>query len=144
MEGINRVTLLGNLCSEPELRSTSGGQAVLKFRMATNESYLDKNRERKEKTEYHSIVIWGKRGEALSRILQKGALVLVEGANRTSSYDDKDGNKRYKTEVNATNIVLCGGRGQAQTQPAPAAAGVSADYDDSIYGSSKDDDDLPF
>lgn len=120
-EGINRVTLLGNLGADPELRYTQSGQAVLNIRLATTESYLDSNKERKERTEWHSVVLWGKRGEALSKFLSKGSQILVEGSLRTSSYDDKDGNKRYKTEVNATNVVLCGGRG---------TAGASAGGDD--------------
>lgn len=112
MEGLNRVMLLGNLGAEPELRYTQGGQAVLNLRVATTESYLDKERVRRERTDWHSVVVWGKRGEALHKILGKGSTVFVEGSLRTSSYDDRDGNKRYKTEVVAQNIILTGrGRG---------------------------------
>jgi single-strand DNA-binding protein len=110
-EGLNRVMLLGNLGADPELRMTSGGQAVLKLRVATAESYLDRNRARQERTEWHSVVVWGKRAEALGKILGKGSRIFVEGALRTSSYDDRDGNKRYKTEIVANNIILSGGRG---------------------------------
>lgn len=109
-DGLNRVMLLGNLGADPELRMTSGGQAVLKLRLATAETYLDRNRNRQEKTEWHSVVVWGKRAEALAKILSKGSRLFVEGSLRTSSYDDRDGNKRYKTEVVASNIIL-GGRG---------------------------------
>src|SRR3954463_5085317 len=104
-EGLNRVMLLGNLGADPELRMTSGGQAVLKLRLATTETYLDRNRARQERTEWHSVVIWGKRAEALAKILTKGARIFIEGGLRTSNYDDRDGNKRYRTEVVATNIV---------------------------------------
>ena len=111
-EGLNRVMLLGNLGADPELRMTSGGQAVLKLRLATSETYLDKNRARQERTEWHNVVIWGKRAEALSKIISKGTRIFVEGGLRTSSYDDREGNKRYRTEVVASNILLQGqGRG---------------------------------
>jgi single-strand DNA-binding protein len=110
-EGLNRVMLLGNLGADPELRMTGGGQAVLKLRLATSETYLDKNRARQERTEWHNVVIWGKRAEALSKIITKGSRIFVEGGLRTSSYDDRDGNKRYRTEVVASNILLQGGQG---------------------------------
>lgn len=111
-EGLNRVMLLGNLGADPELRMTSGGQAVLKLRLATTENYMDKNRQRQERTEWHNVVIWGKRAEALSKILTKGSRIFVEGGLRTSSYDDRDGNKRYRTEIVCSNILLQGqGRG---------------------------------
>jgi single-strand DNA-binding protein len=110
-EGLNRVMLLGNLGADPELRMTSGGQAVLKLRLATSETYLDKNRQRQERTEWHNVVIWGKRAEALAKILTKGTRIFVEGGLRTSSYEDRDGNKRYRTEVVSTNILLQGSGG---------------------------------
>lgn len=108
-EGVNRVMLLGNLGADAELRMTPGGQAVLKFRLATTEGYQDRAGQRQERTEWHQVVLWGKRGEALSRYLTKGTRVFVEGGLRTSSYDDRDGNKRYKTEVVANNLVFAGG-----------------------------------
>jgi single-strand DNA-binding protein len=110
-EGLNRVMLLGNLGADPELRMTSGGQAVLKLRLATSETYMDKNRTRQERTEWHNVVIWGKRAEALAKILTKGTRIFVEGGLRTSSYDDRDGNKRYRTEVVCSNILLQGSGG---------------------------------
>jgi len=160
-DGLNRVMLLGNLGADPELRSTSGGQAVLKLRLATTESYVDRNRARQERTEWHSVVVWGKRAEALSRILNKGSRLFVEGGIRTSSYDDRDGNKRYKTEIVANNIILCGARsggarddfegpsGPVGGSPAPSgpagggAAPAGGGYDDADYGGGRDDD-FPF
>jgi single-strand DNA-binding protein len=109
-DGLNRVMLLGNLGADPELRFTQGGQAVLNMRLATTESYLDKDKVRRERTDWHNVVVWGKRGEALAKILTKGSSVFIEGSLRTSSYDDKDGNKRYKTEINASNILITGSR----------------------------------
>jgi single-strand DNA-binding protein len=110
-EGLNKVMLLGNLGADPELRMTQGGQAILKLRLATSETYLDKSNVRQERTEWHSITVWGKRGEALAKILAKGSRIFVEGGLRTSSYDDKNGEKRYRTEIVASNILLAGGAG---------------------------------
>jgi len=150
-EGLNRVILLGNLGADPELRMTNGGTAVLNIRLATSETYLDRNKQRQERTEWHRVVIWGKRAEALGKILAKGDRILVEGSLRTSSYDDRDGNKRYTTEIVATNIVLSGGgggggarsRGPAEMGPPPSQGGGRS-YDDADYGPPPDDDDIPF
>ena len=152
-EGINRVTLLGNLGAAPELRFTQGGQAVLNLRLATTESYLDKDKNRKERTDWHSVVLFGKRGEALSKFLDKGSSMLVEGSIRTSSYEDKEGQKRYKTEIVASNIVLTGGKrsdgdgdrsaqrsGVVTASPSRGFNKSDAPYDFS-HGS---DDDVPF
>jgi single-strand DNA-binding protein len=110
-EGLNKVLLFGNLGADPELRHTQGGQAVLNIRLATTESFLDKDRVRRERTDWHSIVVWGKRGEALAKILTKGSSIFVEGSLRTSSYNDREGQKRSKTEIIASNVILAGGRG---------------------------------
>lgn len=110
-EGINKVMLLGNLGADPELRFTSGGQAVLAVRLATTVSYFDKtSNERKEKTEWHNVTVFGKRGESLSKILGKGSTIFVDGELHTSSYEAKDGTKKYKTEIIASNVVLTGGK----------------------------------
>lgn len=110
-EGINRVMLLGNLGADPELRNTQSGNAVLNIRLATTESYLDKDKVRRERTDWHSVVVFGKRAEGLAKILRKGSSILVEGSLHTSSYE-KDGQTRYKTEVMGKNVVLTGGRPQ--------------------------------
>ncbi len=136
MDGLNRVMLLGNLGADPELRMTGGGQAVLKLRLATTESYLDKSKERQERTEWHSVVVWGKRAEGLGKILKKGDRVFVEGGLRTSSYE-KEGEKRYRTEVVAQNIILSGGSSSAR--PAKSSGGPQTEEFDAV-----DDDDVPF
>lgn len=110
-DGLNKVMLLGNLGADPELRTTNSGDAVLRLRLATNERYLDKNKAWQDRTEWHSITVWGKRAEALHRILSKGSTLFIEGSLRTTSYDDKEGVKRYKTEINAKEIILTGGKG---------------------------------
>lgn len=122
-EGLNRVMLLGNLGADPELRYTQGGQAVLNVRLATTESYLDKDKVRRERTDWHNVVIWGKRGEGLAKVLSKGSTIFIEGSIRTSSYDDKEGQKRYKTEIVANNIILAGGRGGRTQDDAGGFAG---------------------
>lgn len=142
-EGLNRVTLLGNLGADPELRMTNSGNAVLNLRLATSESYVDRDKARQERTEWHSVVLWGKRAEALGRILTKGSRLLIEGGLRTTSYEDRDGNKRYKTEINATNVVFAGARGES------SGGGQSAPgYDEPAQpvGGGHDDDlgDIPF
>jgi single-strand DNA-binding protein len=122
-EGLNRVILLGNLGADPELRVTPGGQAVLKLRLATNETYLDRNNVRQDRTEWHRVTVWGRRAEALGKILSKGDLLMVEGRLQTSSYE-KNGEKRYSTEIVANNIVLPGGgRGRGEGVPAREGSG---------------------
>lgn len=108
-DGLNRVMLLGNIGADPELRFTQGGVGVLSMRVATTESYLDKDKQRQERTEWHTVVVWGKRGEGLATFLKKGHSVFVEGSIRQSSYEDKDGIKRYKFEIYATNVVVTRG-----------------------------------
>lgn len=149
-EGLNRVILLGNLGADPELRMTNGGTAVLNIRLATSESYLDRNKQRQERTEWHRVVVWGRRAEALGKILTKGDRILIEGGLRTSSYDDKDGHKRYTTEIVATNVVLSGGgrggaggsAGGGDFSGGPPSGGGG--FDDADYGAPPDDDDIPF
>lgn len=150
-EGLNRVMLLGNLGAEPELRMTGGGQAVLKLRLATSETYLDRNKQRQERTEWHSVVIWGKRAEALAKILGKGSRVFVEGGLRTSSYDDRDGNKRYRTEIVAQNLLLLGRAGGGGGGGREMMSGGGSDSfrpQDDAPGDADfpvgDDDDIPF
>jgi single-strand DNA-binding protein len=121
-EGLNRVLLLGNLGADPELRVTPGGQAVLKLRLATNESYVDKNNVRQERTEWHRVTVWGRRAEALGKFLQKGDSLFIEGRLQTSSYE-KNGEKRYSTDIVASNIILSGRRGRAEGAGAPREGG---------------------
>jgi single-strand DNA-binding protein len=108
-DGLNKVLLFGNLGSDPELRTTAGGRAVLHLRLATSDSYLDASRVRQERTEWHDVTVWGPRGEGLAKILSKGARLLVEGRLQTSSWE-RDGVKRYRTEVIADNVFLASAR----------------------------------
>lgn len=102
---INKVFLVGNLTQDPELRFTSSQNAVMTIRLATNESWWDKTtQQRKEKVEYHTVVVWGKYAESLNKIISKGTMIAVIGQLNTRSWEDKQGNKRYSTEVKADDV----------------------------------------
>src|ERR1700755_2421402 len=107
--GVNKVILVGNLGADPDMRYTPSGQGVCELRIATSESWNDKNGQRQERTEWHRIVVWGKRAEVCSKYLAKGRQVFVEGRIQTRSYDDKDGNKSYMTEIIAADVQFLGG-----------------------------------
>ncbi|MBX3160241.1 MAG: single-stranded DNA-binding protein [Deltaproteobacteria bacterium] len=110
--GVNKVILVGNLGADPDMRYTPSGQGVCELRVATSESWNDKNGQRQERTEWHRIVVWGKRAEVCSKYLSKGRQVFVEGRIQTRTYDDKDGNKRYITEIIANDVQFLGGGGR--------------------------------
>ena len=132
--GLNRVYLMGNLGQNPELRTTQGGQSVLSMRMATNERYKNNDGEWVDRAEWHSIVVWGKRAEALSKILSKGSPLLIEGRLQTRKWEDKDGNTRYTTEIVAREVLLQGRKGDGNGPPPPG----DEDYDGTGGGSSDD------
>ena len=111
MGSVNKVILVGNLGRDAELRYTPGGAAVATLNMATTEVWNDKAGQRQEKTEWHRIVLWGKTAESLNEYLTKGKQIYVEGRLQTRQWDDKDGNKRYTTEIRGDRIVLLGGGG---------------------------------
>ena len=111
MAGVNKVILVGNLGAKPELRRTSGGQAVAELRVATSRRYTGKDGATKEETEWHRVVVWGKQAEQCEQYLDKGRQVFVEGRLQTRQWEDKTGNKRYTTEVVAQQVQFLGGRG---------------------------------
>src|SRR5260370_6281758 len=111
MGSVNKVILVGNLGRDAELRYTPGGAAVATINMATTEVWNDKGGQRQEKTEWHRVVLWGKPAESLTEYLTKGKQIYVEGRLQTRQWDDKDGNKRYTTEIRGDRIVLLGGGG---------------------------------
>ena len=111
MGSVNKVILVGNLGRDAELRYTPGGAAVATLNLATTEVWNDKGGQRQEKTEWHRIVLWGKQAESLQEYLVKGKQIYVEGRLQTRQWDDKDGNKRYTTEIKADRITLLGGGG---------------------------------
>lgn len=131
---LNKVFILGRLTADPQLRSTTTGQQVGSFSLATNRVWTDKNGQKQESTEFHNIVVWGRQAEIASKFLIKGSLALVEGRLQTRSWDDKQGQKRKTTEIIAERIQLgprpigrgqgaatdSGGDGQRPADPAPA------------------------
>jgi single-strand DNA-binding protein len=112
---INKVILVGRLGKDPEVRYTPDGTMVTYFTMATDENYKDKNGEKVQKTEWHRIVTFGKLAEICGNYLVKGKLVFVEGKIRTNSWDDKEGVKRYSTEIVANDMKMLDSKGQGQT-----------------------------
>ena len=99
MPGVNKVILIGNLGKDPEVRYLEGGIAVANFPIATTESFRDKNGNKNEQTEWHQIVLWRRLAEVAEKYLRKGQMVYLEGKIRSRTWDDKDGNKRYTTEI---------------------------------------------
>jgi len=111
MAGVNKAILIGNLGRDPELRYTQSGQAVVNFSIATSENWTDKSGERQERTEWHRIVAWGKTGELCAQYLSKGRTVYIEGRIQTREWEDREGQKRTTTEINAQTVTFIGGRG---------------------------------
>jgi single-strand DNA-binding protein len=138
MKSLNKVMLIGNLGKDPELRYTSSGTAVANFSMATSSSYKDQDGNIQERTEWHNIVAWKKLAEITGEYLHKGAKVYVEGQLQTRSYDDKNGVKRYTTEVKIDNLIFLDSRNSDKTQ-AESPRGQA----NSTPAAQKDDD-LPF
>ena len=111
MGTVNKVIIVGNMGRDAEVRYTPGGAAVATLSLATTDVWNDKAGQRQEKTEWHRVVVWGKQAETLAEYLTKGRQIYVEGRLQTRQWDDKDGNKRYTTEIRSDRIVLLGGRG---------------------------------
>ncbi len=116
MAGLNKVLLIGNLGGDPEMRYTANGQAVTTFNMAVNRNWTSPDGERKEDTEWFTVVSWGKLAETVSQYLQKGRRAFVEGRLQTRSWEGQDGQRRYKTEVVANTVQFLD---RAQSAPLP-------------------------
>ncbi len=121
MLGVNKVILIGHLGKDPELRYTPGGQPTASFSLATTERWTDKNGQRQERTEWHNIVAWGKLAELVNQYLKKGRAAYIEGRINTRSWDDRDGNKKYKTEIVANQIQFLSSGGAPQSGEASGA-----------------------
>ena len=161
--GVNKVILIGHLGADPDMRYTPSGAGVCELRVATSESWKDKNGQRQERTEWHRVVVWGKTAEICAKYLTKGRQVYVEGRIQTRTYDDKEGQKRYMTEVIANDVqFLSGGgergaggggarRGGADDGPPPPSddfggggAGGGGGGAGTGFGGGGPDDDIPF
>lgn len=110
---MNRVDLIGNLGADVETHYTTSGTAVSNFRLCTNEKWTDKNGQKQERAEWHRVVVWGKLGEICGEYLSKGRQVFVSGSLRTRQWEDRDGNKRYTTEVHAREVKFLGSKGES-------------------------------
>lgn len=106
----NKVQLIGNLGKDPEIVNLDGGKKLAKFTIATNETYKNQKGEKVTDTQWHNVVAWGKTAEIVERYLTKGEEVIIEGKLTSKSYDDKDGNKRYITEIVCNELVMLGGK----------------------------------
>jgi single-strand DNA-binding protein len=165
MASLNKAMIMGNLGTKPELRYTKSGTAVTTLRVATNEVSTDSEGQRQEKTEWHNIVVFGKTAENCEKYLDKGRTVLVEGRIQTREWEDKDGNKRYSTEIVANSVQFVGGRegggegggysggGGYSQESSPRSSGGGRGRDEGgsskgkgggRYEQSFDDDDIPF
>ena len=145
MGSVNKVILVGNLGRDAELRYTPGGAAVATINMATTEVWNDKAGQRPEKTEWHRVVLWGKSAESLSEYLTKGKQIYVEGRLQTRQWDDKDGNKRYTTEIRGDRIVLLSSGGGGRGAPMDRGdAGMSHAAPAPESSEPLTDDDIPF
>src|SRR4029078_6872235 len=139
------VILVGNLGRDAELRYTPAGAAVATINMATTEVWNDEAGQKQEKTEWHRIVLWGKTAESLNEYLTKGKQIYVEGRLQTRQWNDKDGNKRYTTEIRGDRIVLLGGGGGGGgSRPQSRPAGAPAEDPMGEPVSEVTDDDIPF
>lgn len=149
MKSVNKVIIVGNLAADPEMRYTSTGTAVAHFRLATNETWTGKDGKKEERTEWHRVTAWGKLGEICGEYLSKGRQVYIEGKLRTSSWETKEGEKRYSTEINASDVVFLGGgkgtgaeSGVGATKQMPDDEPPASAHSDSAPRGV--DDDIPF
>jgi single-strand DNA-binding protein len=141
MASVNKVILIGNLGRDPEVKYTQNGTAVANLSVATNEVWTDKAGQKQERTEWHRVVVWGKQAQVLGEHLSKGKQVYVEGSLQTRSWDDRDGNKRYTTEVRAVRVLMMGraeggARGETEAPGPETAADLGAPE--------MNDDEVPF
>ena len=160
---LNKVTLIGNLGNDPEVRSTTGGNRVATFSLATSRSWNDQSGNRQEKTEWHRCVVWNTKGSQLADIVEKyvhkGDKLYVEGRIEYRQWQDKDGQTRYTTEINVRELIMLGGgrggdseggaspgmpRSRAPERAKSAAGAAGDDFEDFPGALNDEDDDLPF
>jgi single-strand DNA-binding protein len=160
-KSVNKVILVGNLGKDPEVKYTPSGMAVANFSIATNENFKDKSGQWQERTEWHNVVAFQKLAEIVGEYVKKGTKIYIEGRLQTRSWDDKEsGQKRYKTEILANELVLLGGRGEAGGESeggsrgysrSASAGGGGNNYDqshpqqeDAAHATQITDEDIPF
>ena len=156
-KSVNKVILIGNLGKDPEIKYTPSGTAVAKFSLATNENYKDKSGQWQERTEWHNIVAWQRLAEIVGEYVKKGSKLYIEGRLQTSSWDDKEtGQKKYKTEIVANDLVLLSGRGEGDSEGGSrgysrgaSAGGGNFDqshgqHEEPAHATGIQDEDIPF
>lgn len=147
MGSYNRATLVGNLGRDAEMRFTSGGTPVATVSLATTEKFTDRDGQKREDTQWHRIVIWGKTAESLHEYLTKGKQILVEGRIETKEWTNKEGQKQKSTEIRADRVVLLGGGGSANGSSGGTRSAKPRDPDPEYAdqgAQSPSDDDIPF
>ncbi|MBI4985985.1 MAG: single-stranded DNA-binding protein [Rhodocyclales bacterium] len=154
MASVNKVILVGNLGADPEMRYLPSGEAVVNLRLATTDTWKDKEGNKQEQTEWHRVSFFGRQAEVCGQYLKKGSQIYVEGSIRTRKYQDKDGVEKYATEIRGDRMQMLGSRqgmggdapqressggrgGQEQRKPAAAAPAAGGNFNDF-------DDDIPF
>lgn len=126
MASMNRVTIIGNLGSDPEVRYLDSGACVARFNVATTEKYTNKAGEKVEQTEWHRIELWDAQAKVAEQYLKKGSPVCVEGKLKTETWTDKDGQEKSVTRIRGNNMIMLGGRNEGNAAPAQAAAPAAA------------------
>ncbi|MBN2433117.1 MAG: single-stranded DNA-binding protein [Acidobacteria bacterium] len=151
MRGLNKVMLIGRLGRDPELRYTAGGQPYVRFSVATDDSWTDRNGERQTRTEWHNIVGWRKLAEICNQYLSKGRLVYIEGRLQTRQWEDQSGNKRYSTEIVMNDMQMLESRtaagepsGSHPEPPYESTPGDSYNEDIQVSDEPITDEDVPF
>lgn len=150
-KSLNRVQLIGNVGGDPEVRSTTNGTRVATISIATSQSWTNQGGEKQEKTEWHRCVAWNKKGggglaDIIEKYVSKGDRLYVEGEIEYRTWDDKDGNKKYTTEIKVKDLIMLGGNKGDVTAPAPKKAPAKAAAKDEDFNpkSLEETDDLPF
>jgi single-strand DNA-binding protein len=130
MAGVNKVILVGHLGKDPEIRALEGGIKVANFTMATTETYKDKNGDKKDVTEWHNVVFWGAIVSVIEKYLKKGSQIYIEGKIRYRSYEGKDGQKKYITEVLGNNMTMLGKKDSGGSSSGQAGGSGNSDEED--------------
>ncbi len=144
MRGVNRVMLIGNLGKDPDVQHLEGNIGVAKFPLATTETYKDRTGKLISQTEWHTVVLWRGLADLAQKYLHKGSLIYVEGRLRTRSWDDKEGVRKFATEVVADNLIMLDKRMDGAPGHGPADSGIEGLNRDDIPPISESPGDLPF
>ena len=155
MIGVNKVTLLGNLGADPETKKIASGQSLTLFNLATSNAWTNREGQKQEHTEWHRIVVWGKQAETCAEYLSKGSKVYIEGRLQTRSWEDNNGQKKYTTEVVASQVLFLSGNQEKRSsseassssytpEPAFGAESSSSSNSDKSPNPEKSADNIPF